>query len=127
MDKSFKAKTQNQMQQGKKTLDESQSLKKITHTVNPIRVLNIDLCYSLLLGKKGPKERKQITWKYLLKIEKNRYPIFVLLLQFGITIKHSFTIVWGENTITTKRQKRNVNKVGNKRQKKLYHKQSAYI
>lgn len=52
-----------------------------------------------------------------MKIEKNRYAIFVLFLQFGSTIKHSFTIVWSENTITSKKQKEKVNMKDKKKTK----------
>lgn len=61
-----------------------------------------------------------------MKIEKNRYAIFVLFLQFGSTIKHSFTIVWSENTTTSKKQKEKVNMKDKKKQKKIHCKLYAY-
>lgn len=60
-------------------------------------------------GAGGDTRTRHFTWKYLLKIEKSRYSIFVLFLQFRSTIKHSFTIVWSENTIPNKKQKEKVN------------------
>jgi hypothetical protein len=45
------------------------------------------------------RERARETWKNLLKIEKNRYSIFIFSTQFRGTIEYSLAVVRGEDTI----------------------------
>jgi hypothetical protein len=45
------------------------------------------------------RERERDTWKNLLKIEKNRYSIFIFNTQLRGTIEYSLTVVRGEDTI----------------------------